>query len=679
MGRKFAILFLAAALFGGALRSPSQVFSPKVLTSTQVDTTDLSAMVKGIYRNAHAVTDREKAEAIWRFFLTDGRFVKPGIFYHIPGWAYEEPMGEVLDPIKLVNTYGFGLCYQDAPLLQAVWKAGGFKYARVWFLTGHTVAEVFYDGQYHYYDSDMMGYTTLGSGSFKTSQVASVSQISSDRSILLGKLDSPTRALPGAVDAPWYNADVRAGAIGDLADLFSTTADNYVYAFDRYSQAHTMDFVLRPGERMVRYYNQPDPDLRYLPYETDGREWHEFTKDYNTSLLVKNGPKSEKDSRRWSTGYLEYRPNAKAMRAAYRSHTGLVQAEYSMPSPYVIIGAKFSMALAITSADESISVETSTDDGHTWTLASTKQGPFSGAWEIQPGTVARSEHGTLNAVSGSYGYKVRLTLHGTGVGMEKKISGLMISTTFELNPRTLPVITSGANSLRYESSDLVRTELPVHAANAEAFAIHSQGAVYESEKGQGYFENSKGRTGELIFELTPSLTDSLIGFDAGGRFLDLRQGLAPDKLTAEVRKVAPWPARTNEPQHASISWSLQKNGPWATLWTYDSGVSWPDHQPVQQLLRWPEVDRKVRDLQGHTTKVFVRYGFENLALDDVHLATIERAPETSTKLIITHQWTQDGQPGEHTESFEGRSRKEYRFDLPLSGNVLNQALILQAQ
>ena len=679
MGKGVAVFLIAGALLGSPLRSSSQVFSPKVLTPTQVDTTDLTAMVKGIYSNAHAVTDREKAEAIWRFFLTDGRFVKPGIFYHIPGWAYEEPMGEVLDPIKLVNTYGFGLCYQDAPLLQAVWNAGGFKQARVWFLTGHTVAEVFYDGQYHYYDSDMMGYTTVGQGSFKTNQVASVSQISKDRRILLSKLESPTRVLPGAVDAPWYNADVRAGAIGDLADLFSTTADNYAFGFERYSQAHTMDFVLRPGERMVRYYDQPNPDLRYLPYKSDGQEWSEFTTDYNASLLVRNGPKSEKDTRRWSTGLIEYRPNGKATKAAERRHAGQVQAEYSMPSPYVIIGARFSMKLALPSANQSILVETSVDAGHTWTPASTKQGPFTGRWEAEPGTLARSEHGILNAVTGSYGYEVRLTLRGEGVDMDKDVGDLLLWTTFELNPRTLPVLTAGSNLLHYEASDLVRTELPVRAANAEAFSTSSQDAVYESEKGQGYLKNVAGRTGELIFKLTPTLTDSLTGFDAGARFLDLRQGLAPDKLTAEVRKVAPWPSRTDESQQASISWSLRKDGPWTTLWTYDPVVSWPDHQPVQQVLRWPEVNRNVKDLRVHTKQVFVRYSFHNLAIDDIHLATREHAPATSTELSITHQWTQDGRPAEHTESFAGSSQKEYRFEIPSNADVVNRALIFEAR
>ena len=48
--------------------------------------------------------------------------------------------------MSLFNSYGFGLCYRIAPLLQAVYDAPGFEDTRVWFLTGHTVTEVFYDG-----------------------------------------------------------------------------------------------------------------------------------------------------------------------------------------------------------------------------------------------------------------------------------------------------------------------------------------------------------------------------------------------------------------------------------------------------------------------------------------------------------------------------------------------------
>jgi hypothetical protein len=131
MQKKFVVTLVAAVLivFGSpGLRA--QVYSPQITKVGQVDTSNMKSLVEGIYRQYDAKTPREKAEAIWRFYLTDGRFVKPGIFYHIPGWAYEEPVGQVLDPMKLLNSYGYGLCYQDGPLMAATYDAGGFKHSR---------------------------------------------------------------------------------------------------------------------------------------------------------------------------------------------------------------------------------------------------------------------------------------------------------------------------------------------------------------------------------------------------------------------------------------------------------------------------------------------------------------------------------------------------------------------
>jgi hypothetical protein len=51
----------------------AQVYSPRITRQGQIDSWDLPTLVHGIYEHAHAATPREKAEAIWRFFLTDGR------------------------------------------------------------------------------------------------------------------------------------------------------------------------------------------------------------------------------------------------------------------------------------------------------------------------------------------------------------------------------------------------------------------------------------------------------------------------------------------------------------------------------------------------------------------------------------------------------------------------------
>lgn len=73
--RCFHAVILTAAC---AIMAAAQVYSPKVLLKGQPDASDLRFLAESIYSEAAARTPRERAEAIWRFFLTDGRFVKPG-------------------------------------------------------------------------------------------------------------------------------------------------------------------------------------------------------------------------------------------------------------------------------------------------------------------------------------------------------------------------------------------------------------------------------------------------------------------------------------------------------------------------------------------------------------------------------------------------------------------------
>src|SRR3984893_15453782 len=348
--KRFALAVLAA------LALNAQVYSPRVLVKDQIDASDLPTLVRGIYAQAHAVTPREKAEAIWRFFLTDGRFVKPGFWYHIAGWAYEEPQGEVLDPVKLLNSYGFGLCYHIAPLLEAAWDAGGFEDARVWFLTGHTVAEGFYDGAYHYFDSDMMGYNAIGKGDPRGLPVASVHQIEQNGQLILCKLKGPRDVDAKSVEEPCYPADVREVAIDGLAELFTTTDDNRLFPYARYSQGHSMEFTLRPGERMIRYFRPEDPGLAYLPYKKTDKGWEEFPQEIEQyQIPTADGPRSQKDDRSWSTGRIEYTPVLSDPHAYYSKAPG--EAVFEVLSPYVIIDGKFSLEL---NKEENAALETST-------------------------------------------------------------------------------------------------------------------------------------------------------------------------------------------------------------------------------------------------------------------------------------------------------------------------------
>ncbi len=675
MQKKSVLTVVVAALVvAGSLGLRAQVYSPEITKVGQVDTSNMKSLVQGIYQQYNAKTDREKAEAIWRFYLTDGRFVKPGMFYHIPGWAYEEPVGQVLDPIKLLNSYGFGLCYQDGPLMAATYDAGGFKKSRVWFLTGHTVAEVFYDGAYHMFDSDELGYNPIGDGPLKLRDVASVWQLEHDGSIITKNVTGPTTSNPKTVDTPWYPADVRAGDMQGLAELYTTIDDNYLYAYRRYPEGHTLDFVLRPGERMIRYFRPTPAGTFYLPYTYDGADWKILPDFAQFELSTSTGPRSEKDERIWATGKIEYRPADITSGVTTRDGSNATYT-FSMPSPYVIIDANFSLQASLPAVQDKLTAETSIDDGHTWTESASLAGPFNGPWKIHA-TQLPAEHGDRNAVSGTYGYLVRFSLHGASK-QAPALNNVLLTTVFQLNPRTLPALTPGENEIQYRAGADVRTELPVRAEDLKQFASTVTNAEYQAQDGQGYVVNKGDNAGDVIFEVA-SKQDNLTGFDVGGRFLDLRNGIAPNKFTAEIRHVTPWPAHPKGPGMASIAWSTNSNGPWTTLWTYDPKLTWLDGQPVSQVLRWPEVDRSVRDLPSGTQRVYVRYQFKGLAIDHFRLASIRQENLSATQhLKITQIWEENGMQQEfHKDIQNANVAQQYQISIPKQADVTNVALIL---
>lgn len=671
------VLRAALAIFASFV-CEAQVYSPVVLKSGQVDATDLRRLAYGIYEEANAITPRDRAEAIWRFFLTDGRFVQPGFWYHIAGWAYEEPKGEVLDPIKLLNSYGFGLCYHLAPLLEAVWEAGGFEGARVWFLTGHTVAEVFYDGAYHYFDSDMMGYNPLGTGPLKARPVASVRQIERDGSIILGKLSSPREVDLAAVDQPWYPADVRADAIAGLADLFTTVNDNWVFPFQRYSQGHSMDFALRPGERMTRYFRPETGQGYYLPFKFDGSNWTEFPREISEyQIRTIDGPRSQKDTRLWATGRIEYRPPPSALAAAIAQEPG-GSVRFGMPCPYVVIDAQFSIIAHLKTAQEHLSVATSVDGGRAWTKGAALDGPFEGQWTTSPAVILKSEHGKLTAVSGSYGYLVRFTFQGDYARGGMPFDSPVLTTTFQVNPRTLPDLVAGHNQVLFGTANQHRTEFPILASRISEFASRTANVSYQSAQGQGYLINATPSPGVIYFELKAPEGGEMSGFDAGGRFLDLRGGLAPDKLTAEVRNVTPWPGSGAPAPHASIAWSPTIDGSYTTVWNYNPEITWKDGDPVERTLRWPEVDRHVSGLPAGIQRVFVRYEIEGMAIDDIRLAVNRSGLHASCPVAITHHWKEDGMQRKFVKVIPvSNSRMTYTIDTSPGANIENEAVEME--
>jgi hypothetical protein len=144
----------------------------------------------------------------------------------------------------------------------------------------------------------------------------------------------------------------------------------------------------------MRFFEPEEPGLFYLPYKFDAKQWSEFPQEIaEYQIRTADGPKSQKDGRSWATGRIEYTPPDEI-----RSDITVSD----MPSPYVLIDARFTLNVELSGAESSIKMETSTDGGHSWLTAGEKHGPFKDAWKTEPAVLAKSEHGRLTAVSGHY-------------------------------------------------------------------------------------------------------------------------------------------------------------------------------------------------------------------------------------------------------------------------------------
>ena len=472
----------------------AQVINPWVLSPVQPDTRSMKALASDLYRRENATTDREKALAIWRYLLTDGRFVDAEMIYHIAGWAYEEPAGEVLDPVKLLNSYGLGLCYQFAPLLEALWEGGGFKDARCWFLGGHTVTEVFYDGRYHMLDADMLGYTPLGDD--PNSPISNVLDLEKDPSLITKRLLAPDKVNPAITPEIWYPADVRAKAMGGYASLFETKDDDWLYPFQRFSGGHTMDYILRPGEKLVRYYEPETPGLYYLPYKRTSEGWSEFPREIEFwKIKTADGPHSQKDDRRWATGYFKYTPELSDPVSFYNGPDGVAVDNVKLPSgengvlepqekgkissvifdvssPWVLIDGVVKLNAWLHGPSQYVLVETSTDNGVNWQTAGKLAGPYSGGWSASAAALTVSANGTRTAVSGHYGYLVKISFADpAGKNVAPAVGNIVIRSLFEHNPRTLPALSPENNNFTFSpGKQSRRVEFPVETLDFAAQA-----------------------------------------------------------------------------------------------------------------------------------------------------------------------------------------------------------------
>lgn len=216
----FLVVAGALWLAGVAGTAQAQVQAPWVSTDRTIDCTSFETIVRDL-KIAEMKTDEEKALAVYYFF-------RQRVFHFL-----NTP--ESRDPVKNLNAIGYTLCGSQGTCMKALLKAAGLK-ARVRTNIGHTYYDVFYDGQWHGFDT-FANYFVYTRGTNRT--IASFEQVIADPTLI-------SDAVKEGRACPYM------GPCGDDAMQFRHTRTDelgYEAADTKYSPRN---LTLRAGEEIVK-------------------------------------------------------------------------------------------------------------------------------------------------------------------------------------------------------------------------------------------------------------------------------------------------------------------------------------------------------------------------------------------------------------------------------------------
>lgn len=346
-------------------------------------------------------------------------------YFHSPYLVFEpitstsESRDAVWDPIKFFNVYGYSYCSWASACWTGIMEGFGYE-ARRWSLMGyHSVAEVYYNGGWHYFDTDLGGWGADPSGS-----VYSLDWVSKNPAAYMALPISQTSKSPASAGY-FFNNDPAIAQ--EIANRYSGSTATH----DVYNLGHDMSLCLRQGEYITRYWdivNQADI--------ISGTSW---------TIPTPNGRPA------WSEGAIVYQPSLVSSSTDYLDgvyeESGIVQTATGLSSPsggYAIFAVHSPYLLSKFTITEShtggVTLAISTDLGNNWT-------------NISAGLVSQAK--------GIYDFLVKMTLAPGAV-----LNTLKFETIFMFNAGTYPKLIAGTNNMKFYKYDA--TEELTYLENASS-------------------------------------------------------------------------------------------------------------------------------------------------------------------------------------------------------------------
>jgi len=588
--------FLAAA--GLAAAAGAAEFAPRVLSEHNADAYSMKTFAQ--FARWKDLTGDAKVYEIYKY-LADKR---TGIFPMGAGaWEGRDVMydfGYIRDPVKMINVYSCGYCDMLGPTMEGIMKGMGIGPARTVNLPGlhHVVAEVFYDGKWHYLDLDLRAVFRRADGT-----LASLAEAKKDASLWKGPR--------GPLFFPLDNLDrTRRGY----------EKSRVAYRHNVCMGGHTMDYVLRRGETFTRWWRPQQDRWNHHP------SYHQGAK----RRILERAPKGPKCKHPVFTihghgnGRFVYAPDLTDRSADFADGVydarnvrtgpkGLAlrgggdgYAIFEVRSPYVIVPrvGKYettdddSEASVVTLDASGAALSISTDNGLTWT----KVALADGAADLTP-HVART-----------YGYLLKIAL--SGKPGEAVVRSMKITTWVQLHPASLPSLRKGANKMRYVTGDH-------YGLNGRVVEIRTNGndredfLKYLSVKPKDFDptrKTSRAR-GRFVAKVQAPPGTKIAWFSGGGNFQTHQGANAPRTRNAMAYAV--------EKPADFKRFYLAKVPAGQGHWHYNADVEVKLPRPARTL--------------------YIEY-VGNPAVNNlrIYAHAVDDRPRRPTPVTITHKWTEGG-------------------------------------
>ncbi|MFO7899007.1 MAG: hypothetical protein R6V58_08100 [Planctomycetota bacterium] len=570
--------------------------NPRITTDSSIECSSAEAVVRQITNEK--MTDEQKVRACWRFMLDH--------FYHWWPAKEKDAGGDVRDFAKALNSYGFGPCFVNAPVLTALWEAAGYE-TRSYTVTGHSIPEVKYGGGWHMLDGDARAWHRGPDG-----EIASVADLA--RSVARDKTKDKTDNLftkPKEKSVPYYpygapDKYVKPfpfwGPPSRMLDLYGSTRNNYRYN-RRAVMGHPMYLTLRQGETLT------------LMRKNVGKF---YNAGFPKEQVDAGGPRSKYTDVTYSSGRLVWKPDLGTIPADQLLWMGsknvkldrgrLIAEEPGQPAvavfrvwcPWVMVESKATMVAFKEAMSASFAV--SFDGGTAWS-------DLGGApWIVEKSGIGQAKLDLTRYAAGRYEILLRATFQGGSIRLRE------FNTLFQVATLSLPKLKVGKNQVtisRGPDESVVQLVRSGAKPAKKRYIVESKGI-----KVPNYVQPTKyGQPAYVVYRLR-----------------------APNELTALSVGGALTMDASRRPQHITASYSLDGGKTWAEIWKLGG------NRNRQNSLF--EMDKRVSLDANGKKEVLIRFDMlrnsKYFGVNAIRLYAFYKNPQPEdAKLVVDFAWEEN--------------------------------------